>query len=65
MFNAPVVICENGKRRTISKQQLVLKRLTDKAVAGDPGAIGEFVKLKKLAPQAANHNPLIIQLVQF
>ena len=65
VFNAPVAIWENGKRRTISKQALVVKRITDRAVAGVPGAIGEVVKLKKFAQQAVNDRPLIIQLVPF
>jgi hypothetical protein len=38
-LQSTVVVTENGKRKRISKRQIIAKRLVNQAVAGDPRAI--------------------------
>jgi Family of unknown function (DUF5681) len=45
VLNEKIAVRENGKRRTISKLEAVLKQLTNKGVSGDLRAIRELLKL--------------------
>ena len=66
VLNALVIIQEDGRPLTISKQELVLKQLANKAAAGDPGAIREALKLKQIAEQHPDEvEPLIVTIKRF
>lgn len=43
-LDSPVAIIEHSKRRTISKQDAVIKQLVNKAATGDPRAIALLLK---------------------
>ena len=56
-LNEPVAISENGKRKTITKREAVLKQLVNKAASGDAKAIqlllSEIRQLEGREPQSA------------
>jgi hypothetical protein len=46
-MNKRIVVTENGKRRTITKGEAMLKQLTNRAAAGDPKAFQIILSLSK------------------
>jgi hypothetical protein len=61
------VIRENGQRRKITKFEVALKQLANKAAAGDPRAIRDVLKLQPLLgqPEHANDEKIIVNIVRF
>ena len=52
-LSSKVVITEGGKSKKVSKRQLMVKRLANKAAAGDPKAIEMIFKYEGVLQQAA------------
>jgi hypothetical protein len=53
-LSSKVTIREGGKQRKVSKRQLMVKRLANKAAAGDPKAIEMIFKYEGVLQQAAD-----------
>jgi hypothetical protein len=66
-FNERIAIRENGQRRTITKLQAGLKRLANKATAGDARAIKDVLKLQPVQAQqeGATDDNLTVKIVRF
>jgi hypothetical protein len=60
-----VVVTENGKRKTISKLEVVIKQLSNKAATGDPKAIQQLLPLVQMiesrAEEAAGSMPALAE----
>lgn len=51
-LNAPVVINENGRRRTITKLEAGVKQMVNKAATGDHKAMQQLINLQHLLEDA-------------
>jgi hypothetical protein len=63
-LNEPVVINENGRRRTITKLEAMTKQLVNTAAGGDPRAIKLLTDLLQQVGDKADCGPQIILVSQ-
>lgn len=54
-LNDTVTVVENGKEKTISKMEAAVKRLVDKAIAGDMTAFRVLSDLTRVLDDSAGH----------
>jgi hypothetical protein len=57
-LNAPVIINENGQRKSVTKLQAAVKQLVNKAISGEPRALQQLLGLNRLLDESAGETAL-------
>ena len=57
-LNAPVIINENGQRKSVTKLQAAVKQLVNKAASGEPRALQQLLGLNRLLDESAGETAL-------
>ena len=59
-LNSKVEVAENGERRKVSKRKVIVKRVVNKAVQGDPKSIDLLMQHERMAERMVPTSPDII-----